>query len=338
MAEPDSVGWAILGCGRVADRRVAPVFSKVGGARLVGFCSRDPAKARSFCDRHHAERAYRSLDELLADPEVRVVYIATPNALHAEQACRCLAAGKDVLVDKPMAMDAEAALTMVEAARQNTRLLGVLQQQRFHPANMHLIRLRDEDMLGKLNVLRVQIGMWYPPGDNWRGVPEVSGGGVVIDLAPHALDLMLEVGGKITHVDAKTWNLQFSSRVEDFCSARLTFASGALGLLELSYCAHQYGGRIEAFGSEGTYAAEGSMRQAGDYVTWFRRGQTDEPMRRQVSSTDCFQEAIEDFTDAVLHGGDLSISMADGLAVMRVIDAIYASARDGGRLVEVRQP
>jgi predicted dehydrogenase len=329
MAGNGSVGWGVLGCGRVADHRFAPVFAKTADAELVAFCSRDLSKARSYARRHHARRAYRSLDELLADPEIHVVYIATPNALHAAQAIRCVRAGKHVLVDKPMATCIRDALQLVEAAGETGRIVGVLQQQRFHPANMHLIRLRDEGVLGKLNVLRVQIGMWYPPTQSWRGTPALSGGGAVMDLAPHALDLMTEIGGRIVRVDAQIRTLQFPGEVEDFACARLDLASGAIGLLELSYCQHQYGGRVEAYGSQATFAVEGSMQSAGTYYTWFRLGQTPEPVQEHVSTTDCYQAAIEDFTDAVQHGGRPSIDIMDGLRVSRSIAEIYTSARSG---------
>jgi predicted dehydrogenase len=318
----------------VADRRLGPAFVRINDAALVAFCSRDLARARTYVQRHGARRAYDSLDQLLADREVHVVYIATPNALHAPQAIRCLRAGKHVLVDKPMATSVRGAQEMVDAARQSGRILGVLQQQRFHPANMHLLRLRDDGLLGKLNVIRIQIGMWYPPDQSWRGTPALSGGGVVIDLAPHALDLMLEVGGDISKVEAAIRTLQFPSDVEDFCSARLDLSSGAVGLLELSYCAHQYGGRVEAYGSEATFAVEGSMQAAGVYHVWFRRGQNPEPLQQHVCTTDCYQAAIEDFTDAVLHGGEPAISMIDGLRVTQLIEAIYESAR-GGAAVEL---
>jgi predicted dehydrogenase len=334
MAGTGSVGWGVLGCGRVADRRFAPVFAKTTDAELVAFCSRDLSKARSYARRHHARRAHRSFDDLLADPEVDVVYIATPNALHAAQAIRCLQAGKHVLVDKPMATCIRDALQVVDAARETGRIAGVLQQQRFHPANMHLIRLRDDGTLGKLNVLRVQIGMWYPPNQSWRGTPALSGGGVVMDLAPHALDLMTEIGGEIMRVDAQIRTLQFPGDVEDFACARLDLANGAIGLLELSYCEHQYGGRVEVYGSQATFTVEGSMQSAGTYHTWFRRGSTPEPLQEHVSTTDCYQAAIEDFTDAVQHGGRPAIDMMDGLRVTRLIDAIYTSARTG-RTVDV---
>ncbi|MFH1419672.1 MAG: Gfo/Idh/MocA family oxidoreductase [Planctomycetota bacterium] len=329
MPSESAVGWGVLGCGRVAERRFAPVFRKTDEAELVAFCSRDLAKAQAYAKCHGARRAYDSVDRLLADDEVRIVYVATPNALHTQHAVQCLRAGKHVLVDKPMATSVQGAQVMVDAANKAKRILGVLQQQRFHPANMHLIRLRDEGQLGKLNVLRVQIGMWYPPTTSWRGTADLAGGGVAMDLAPHAVDLMLEVGGRIARVDATLRTLQFPGEVEDFCSARFDFASGAMGLLDLSYCAHQYGGRVEAYGSDATYAVDGSMQAVGGYNSWFRSTQTPGSVRQEISTTDCFQAAVEDFTDAVQHNGRPAISMTDGLHVMRVIEAIYASSREG---------
>ncbi len=329
MPEPHVVGWGILGCGRVTERRIAPVFAHIPDTTLAAFCSRDKAKAELFRSRFGAGRAHGTFEDFLADDGISVVYLASPNDLHAAQAQACLAAGKHVLVDKPMATTSADAEAMAAAARQHGRILGVMHQQRFHPANMHLIRLRDDGVLGKLNLLRVQVAMWYPAIDNWRNNPAASGGGACMDLAPHTLDLMREVAGDIKRVSAQTGNLQFPLDVEDFCAARLEFASGAVGLVDLSYCCHHYGGRVEAFGSEGSFLVDGSMQTTGVYNTWLRRGDEVEPWQQSVCSTDCYRDAIEDFTDAVRCGGEPAISMTDGIRVLRVIEAIYASAESG---------
>lgn len=333
MAAPGRIGWAILGCGRVADRRVAPVMAAAQDARLAAVCSRSASRARYFAERHAAARAYHSLDALLTDESVDVVYIATPHTLHADQAVRCLAAGKHVLVEKPMATDEAGARAMSEAARANKRLLGVMLQQRYHDANMHLIRLIDDGQLGRLNMIRIHIGMWYPPGDNWRYAPELSGGGAAMDLGPHAVDLMCELAGKAQRVTAHTNNLQFKAPVEDFCSARLEFESSAVGLLDVSYCFRDYGGRLEAYGSEAAYVANGSMQSAGLYQTWFRRGDKPGTMHEDASNN-CYAAAVEDFTDAVLNNGEPSIGPEEGLRAARIIEAIYESARSG-RTVEL---
>jgi len=334
MPNPHVVGWGILGCGRVTERRIAPVFAHIPDSTLAAFCSRDMAKADLFRSRFGAKRAHGSFEDFLADDEVSAVYIASPNNLHATQTLACLAAGKHVLVDKPMATTSADAEALAVAARKQGRVLGVMHQQRFHPANMHLIRLRDDGVLGKLNLLRVQVAMWYSAEGNWRNDPIVSGGGACMDLAPHTLDLMLEVAGDIKRVSAQTRNLQFPIEVEDFCAATLDFASGAIGRVDLSYCCHHYGGRVEAFGSKGSFQVDGSMQTTGVYNTWLRRGEEVEPWQQSVCSTDCYRDAIEDFTDAVRRGGEPVISMNDGIRVLRVIEAIYASA-NSGRAVDV---
>ena len=321
-------GWAILGCGRVADRRVAPVFARMESARLVAACSRSRVHARHFAERHNAPRDYDSLDALLADPDVDVVYIATPNANHAEHTLKCLAAGKHVLVDKPMATRSTDAEAMIHAARKAGRLLSVLHQQRFHPANMHMIRLVDDGTLGPLVMVRGQIGMWYPPSDNWRLTKSTAGGGAAMDLGPHALDLLMELGGPVKQVSSTVRNMQHQYEVEDFVCARLDFASGVIGLCDMAYCYHDYGGRMEVFGSKGSFASRGAMQQAALYQSWLRRGETVEPMQED-SYADCFLAAIEDFNDAVRSGEEPSISAIDGLRVLKVIEAIYESGRQG---------
>jgi len=326
MTLAERIGWGFLGCGRVADRRVAPVFAQLDDAALVAVWSRDPNKAGEFAQRHSTPQVYDRIDDLLADEDVQVVYVSTPNALHLEHAGRCLESGRHVLVDKPMALNANEAAKMIEIARRHHRLLGVMHQQRFHPANVHLLRLLDEGRLGKVNFIRMQIAMWYPPQATWRQDVNLAGGGVAIDLGPHAVDLLLEMGGSVTRVDAILRNLQFPGPLEDFCQVRLDFASGAIGLLDVSYCGHHYGGRIEIFGSEGSFSSDGALQCAPTYDTWHRRGDATAEACREVSTINCFRKAVEDFNDAVRHRSRPTVDMLDGFRVMRIIDAVYASA------------
>jgi len=331
--QPGTVGWAIIGCGRVAERRVAPAIKRASGATLVGFCSRDLARAGAYAGRHEAPRAYATLDEVLQDDAVKAVYLCTPNVLHATQAEACLAAGRHVLVEKPLAVSSEDARRLAAAARRAGRVLGVVHQQRFHPANLHLIRLMDDQKLGKPLIVRMQIGIWYPPTDNWRFDPAMSGGGALMDLGPHAIDLMLQVGGPVAAVSSWTANLHFQGPVEDFCHARLEFVRGGVGLLEVSYCVRAYGGRIEVYGDAGTFIADGSLQQAQLFRSTLRLGESQTPAEvREDYYHDAFVDAIEDFTDAVREGREPTVRAADGQAVIEVIEAAYRSARCGERV------
>jgi predicted dehydrogenase len=293
----------------------------------VAFFSRSLDRAGAYMERHQAELAFDDLDELLAEPEVEAVYVATPNALHAEQVVACLEAGKHVLVDKPMATTGRDARQMVEAAKRSKRTLSVMFQMRHHPANQQLKQLIEEGSLGSLSLMRAHMGFWFPPAEVWRHERELAGGGAVMDLAPHGVDLLRFLAGDIVEVTATTANVQFHYDVEDLGLATLRFAAGAVGRLDVSYCSHEYGGRLEVFGSEASVVIDGSLQQIGDYRLWYRRGKTDQPAQIVEGQFDgCYVSAIEEFCDAVLQERHPAITAADGLAAVEVVEAIYESA------------
>ncbi len=321
-----SLGIGIIGCGRVVEKRVAPAMNMSARAKVVAFCSRDLSKAMQFADTFGASAAYDDVSRLLADDAVQAVYIAAPNSLHAELANQCLRAGKHVIVDKPMALSTQQALSMIAASRQSGRTLGLMHQQRFHPVNQKLIRLIREGALGRIHFVRAQMGFWYSLAENWRLSPELSGGGAAIDLAPHVLDILLHAMGPIRSVDARCYDLHLHRGVEDLLTARVEFECGAIGQLDFSYCFHHYGGRVEVYGSEGTFLADGSLQQADRYRLWQRRGSDDLPLE-EGETPPCFRLIIDDYADAVLSGRPPAVSMYDGLSTMNVIDALYASAK-----------
>lgn len=321
------VRWTIVGCGRLADRRIAPAIRAAAHSKLHGFCSRDVSRAGEFAGRHEAPRAYATLDEVAADPEVTAVYLATPNHVHAAQAVRLLRGGKHVLTDKPMALSAAECDEMITAADSSGRTLGVMHQARFHPAHIHAVHLARQGKLGRLSIARVQLGIWYPPSDNWRLDPRQSGGGAAMDLAPHALDLLMQIGGPVKRVTAVTRNLRFDYPVEDFCHVQLEFAGGGIGLMELSYCVRTYGGRLEVYGSDGTFVADGTLQQAATYRTSVRLGDAPQPIEiTEPGYADAFTAGVSDFANAIRDARPPVVTAADGRAVLRCIEALYESA------------
>lgn len=327
----DGIGWAIVGCGRVADRRIAPAIRQADNAHLVAFCSRVLDRASAYMERHEADMAFDDLRELVGEPGIDAVYIATPNALHAEQVIACLEAGKHVLVDKPMATTTLDAQAMLDTAQRAGRTLSVMLQQRYHPANQRVMQWIQEGALGTLSLVRAQIGFWFPSADVWRQDVTLAGGGPGMDLAPHGVDLMRMIAGEVARVDATMANVQFRYPVEDLAVATLEFSDGPIGRLDVSYCTHEYGGRLEVYGSEASVVIEGSLQQIGRYRVWRRRGGSDQPATIEEGQFgDCYQAAIEEFGDAVLQRRQPAITAVDGLRTVEVIEAMYASANGGG--------
>ena len=330
------LGWAIVGCGRVADRRIAPALRKTPGAALIGFCSREAGRAAEFASRHGAARSYSSLEAMLSDREVDAVYLATPNHLHAPQAIACLQAGRHVLCDKPLARCASEGQQMCDAARRSGGALGLMHQGRFHPAHAEAIRAVRTGELGELTSIRAQIGIWYPPCENWRLDPGRSGGGAAMDLAPHALDLMLQIADPAVRISGWTGNLRFQYPVEDVCHARIEFAQGGIGLLEASYAVHAYGGRLEIYGSRGTWRIDGGFQAAPTCVVSRRTADANDwTEERFALSVDPFVLALDDFVSAMRAGRPPSVTAEDGVAELRLIEAIYRSAAAGGAVVNL---
>ena len=161
-----ATGWGIVGIGSHADLKIAPAMKLAQDASLVAVYSRDQGRADAFAEGHGAQAAYSDLDALLADPRIDAVFIASPNHLHAPQTIRAAAAGKHVLVEKPMANSVTDAAAMVSACRDHGVSLGLGFELRFHPAHLWARSLFDEGAIGRI---RLAHGQW---GRGNRGEPE----------------------------------------------------------------------------------------------------------------------------------------------------------------------
>lgn len=302
---------------------------RADNARLVAFCSRTLQRAREYASRFDAQWAFESLETLARCDDVDAAYIATPNALHAEQTALLLEHGKHVLVEKPMATTAADAQRMLETAQRCRRQLSVMLPMRYHPANERALRAVEDGTLGKLLLVRAHIGIWHHERADWKHDPALAGGGAAIDLGPHALDLLQWFAGPVEEVRAVVQNVYALGPVEDWAAAILRFASGARGLADVGYCFHGYGGRIELHGSEATMILDGTLQQIGRYRMWQRRGNTANPVTIEEGVFDrCYVAAIEEFGDAVRQNRLPRVTPRDGVACQEVIDAIYRSAAE----------
>ena len=193
-----ALGWGLVGCGWVARDYVAPAVVGSANGRLVALCDRDPAALARVAAVAPGATPYADLGALLADPAVDVVYVATPNSSHAAVVRAAAAAGKPVLCEKPMASTATDAAEMVAACEAAGVAYATAFDQRWHAAHRRLRRLVAEGAFGTVTCVRIHYACWTPPDwrpaeyahDNWRVDPARAGGGAMIDLAPHGLDLV----------------------------------------------------------------------------------------------------------------------------------------------------
>ncbi len=194
---------------------------------------RDGAKAADYARRHGVARWYDDADALIADPDVDAVYVATPPDSHRDYAVRVAAAGKPVYVEKPIARTADEAQEMLTAFEHAGVPLFVAYYRRAMPRFVRVKELLDGGAIGTVRAVSVRTqkpaGMWEPEHLPWRVQPEISGGGLFVDLGSHTLDLLDHLLGPITTVTGVATNLAGQYPAEDHVAATFAFASGVVG-------------------------------------------------------------------------------------------------------------
>ena len=221
LHEGRTVGWGIVGCGWVARDHLLPALRATPGARLVAACDRDPAAAEKLVggDGEDGAVATTDLDELLATPGLDAVYVATPNAAHRAVVAAVAARGVPVLCEKPLAADVDDAAAIVAAC--TGVLAGTAFDQRFHPAHRRIAEIVAAGGLGTVTAVRIVYACWLPPDwspdgsahDNWRVDPARAGGGALVDLAPHGIDL---VGALLGGDDLEQLHVLLQRRVHPY--------------------------------------------------------------------------------------------------------------------------
>jgi predicted dehydrogenase len=198
----DEVRWGILGPGRIA-RSFARGLQDAAGARLVAVGSRDLDRARAFAAEFGLDRAYGSYASLVEDPEVDAIYVSSPHSEHEAHTILCLQAGKHVLCEKPLALNAAQARRMIDVARENDRALMEALWTRFLPA---VIGAREQGSLGaigEVRMVRADFGFRAEPDPRGRLLNPELGGGALLDLGIYPLNLAFMFCGKPTEISAK---------------------------------------------------------------------------------------------------------------------------------------
>jgi len=251
----EHVRWGIIGCGDVTELKSGPAFALLPGSSLTAVMRRDAAKARDYAERHGVPRSTGDADEILLADDVDAVYVATPPSSHAEYVLRAAAAGKPVYVEKPMAASAAEAEAMVAACASAGVPLYVAYYRRALP-RFELVRERiAAGAIGEPRLVALDLHVPPPasPGDvGWRWDRSVAGGGMVMDLGSHALDLLDHWLGPIDTVHALHATRLAWSSVEDQVVAAFGFASGVQGTAMWGFNGAASRDTMTVFGSEGS--------------------------------------------------------------------------------------
>ncbi len=316
--------WGVLGPGSVAQRRAMPAIHKAAGAELHALFSRDAARAKQLATEHDATIGYNSIDDLLSDSELDAIYVSTPVNLHCEQVIDAAERGLHVLCDKPMARTPQECERMIAACEANDVHLQVCFLFRFHSCFQQIRAWVDENRLGKIVHGRMPfLKKYLLTADEWRAQPDQGGGGCLMDLGPHSVDLLRYIIGEVTDVTAFCNTAIHNYQVEETGGILMQFQNGAQGFTDLSFSVAQCDMVFELYGTEGSVSV---INDDGWKIQTYFDGE------KQIISSefeDLYQHQFEHFAECVATGTAPLASGNDGLRANVILDAAYRSAQTG---------
>jgi predicted dehydrogenase len=337
------VRWGVIGSGGIAFRRTMPEgILAAANAELVSVYDLDSGRNLEAARRFGA-RAAGSIDELLG-AGVECVYVATPADCHFEHAAACAAAGKHVLCEKPLGLSVDEGMRMLALFERAGLRLGTAFMMRFHSQHLAALRLIESGRLGEPVYARAQLSCWYPPIEGaWRQDPNRGGGGSLMDMGGHCLDLLEMFFGPIRSVQCAVSNRVHFYRPEDSAVVCVTFENGALGTVDTFFCIPDTASEnaLELYGSRGSILATGTIGQCGagtmraflapDQNASYSAQQDRHAAGQRIvpEPVNTYRAEIEEFGRAVIEGRPPSISAEAGLRSQCVLAACYESARTG---------
>ncbi len=255
------INWGFIGCGEVTEKKSGPAFNEVEGSQVVAVMSRSENKARSYAERHHVRKWYTDASELIEDPDVNAVYIATPPSSHATFAIMAMHAGKPCYIEKPLAASYNDCIRINRISEQTGVPCFVAYYRRYLPYFQKVKEIIESGTIG--NVVNVQVRFSVPPRDldfqsgkemPWRLQPDIAGGGYFYDLAPHQIDLLQNLFGVITRAHGYPANRAHLYQAEDTLSACFFFESGIPGSGSWCFVGHESAKEdcIEVIGEKGS--------------------------------------------------------------------------------------
>jgi len=327
MSVREPIGIGVVGLGEIGQVHVEGAL-RTPAAELAAVVDLDAELCASTARRTGA-RAHTSLEALLADDRVDAVSVCLPHALHLPVALQAITAGRHVLLEKPMAIDAGQCRAIVSAADEAGVLVGVSHNQLFYPPHMKAKMLIDAGTIGRPVFLRLRLGIGGKcPG--WRSDVAAAGGGLLFDAGVHRFYLARHLFGEVEVVHAVLDRP--SAEGEDIAIVTLRFANGALGVIEANYHgpAGSFDDSVEIVGSEASLYLSGLEAdfegfRTGPALRRYDGAWHDVPVE-PGSWTDSVCASVDGFATAVRDGERAPVSAQDGLRVVELIQAAYAAA------------
>ncbi len=322
------LGIALVGLGNYSSGQLGPALQETSHCHLAGVVTGTPAKEKEWAEKYNIPTTniynYNNFDQIADNPDIDIVYVVLPNAMHAEYTIRAAEAGKHVICEKPMAVSVAECQQMIEACRQADVKLGIGYRLHSEPFNQEVMRIGQAEMFGK--VLFINSSAGYKMGDNWdqwRLKMDLAGGGALMNMGIYAIQAALYTVGTnpiaVTAQEFKTMPEKFKE-VDETITMQLEFPEGAIASLHTSHNAQM--NRLYV-------AAEDGFAELQPMSSY--RGLTGRTHEGKMNFPEVNQQAqqMDDFALHVLEGKPNKVPGEMGLRDMRIIEAVYESIASG---------
>ena len=323
------LGWALVGLGRLAEGQIAPALGKTKHCRLAGLVTGSPSKVGAWKARYAIPDenvySYDTMAEMAGNPDIDVVYIATPNAFHDGQAIAAARAGKHVFCEKPMAVSVERCRKMIDACDAADRKLAVAYRCQYDPHHLEMIRLAREKTFGAVRVIESSFGFTIGDPGQWRLKKQLAGGGALMDVGIYCLQASRYISGEepvaVSAVETKTDPVKFAE-VDETISWHATFPSGLVASCATTYNA-QGMAHVKAHAEHGWFGLDPAFHYSGI------KGARSDGKPLAFPAIDMFTAEMDDFARCIVEDRESKVSGAEGLRDVKLMMAIYRSARTG---------
>jgi len=330
--------FGIIGCGAASIYHVTAV-NNIHNARLVGASGASEAEARTFSEKY-GTRPFSSTDELLSCPDIDTVCICTPSGLHSRLAVRAAEHGKNVVIEKPIALTSESADEVILACEKNGVTGTVISQLRFSPDIQKTAAALKGNILGRL--LMVNLSMKYHRSQEyydraaWRGTWSMDGGGALMNQGIHGIDIMLYLAGGVKSVCGYAGHIIRNIEVEDTAAASLIFNNGAFGSIVASTAVTPACGRLlEIHGEKGTIILDENriskwyIENGGDNFELPRGAAPLFAGDASAPPPEGHEVQIAEFVDALENNREPAVTLEDGRRAVELITSVYKSSETG---------
>ena len=338
------IKWGVIGCGGIADRRTIPGIMLADNAELVAVMDANGEVAEKVREKYNAKFAFDNYEELLAIDEIDAVYIASPVFCHKEQAFAAAKAKKHILLEKPMALTVEESKEIADYCKKEGVKLGVGLMMRFHSYHQAMKKIIAEGKLGDVVSMRGQLTCWYPDiPNNWRQNKALSGGGALMDMGIHCIDLLQYITGlKATEVTGFAGTQTFSYNADDSAAIVMKMENGALAMVDANFNIPDAAAKckLEIYGTKGSIMAEGTVSQVeggdvsvliSDDSLGYDAAQNREelvPVKLDVEFGNMYTKEVESFGNAIINDTEPAITAEDAIFVQNIVERAYASSDD----------